>query len=70
MFSIQGRGLKLGSRVDKEPHLKELRATKDVEEVHFGGNTLGIEACEALAEVLRDLKSLKARNIYTTTNLV
>lgn len=34
---------------------------KDVEEVHFGGNTLGVEASEALAEVLANLKSLKVR---------
>ena len=34
---------------------------KNVEEVHFSGNTLGVEASEALAEVLKDLKSLKVR---------
>ena len=58
-FSIHGQGLKLNSRADIEPHLKVLREMKDVEEVHFGGNTLGVEASEALAEVLSDLKSLK-----------
>ncbi|KAI5121158.1 hypothetical protein M0805_007155 [Coniferiporia weirii] len=58
-FSIHGRGLKLNTRADIEPHLETLRATKDVEEVHFGGNTLGVEASEALAEVLFTLKSLK-----------
>lgn len=58
-FSIHGQGLKLNTRADIEPHLKALRETKDVEEVHFGGNTLGVEASEALAEVLKDLKLLK-----------
>lgn len=49
----------MNTRADIEPHLKALRELKDVEEVHFGGNTLGVEASEALAEVLSTLKSLK-----------
>lgn len=60
IFSIHGEGLKLNSRADIEPHLKVLRAMTDVEEVHFGGNTLGVEASEALAETLSGLTSLKA----------
>lgn len=63
-FSIHGQGLKLNTRTDIEPHLKILREMKDVEEVHFGGNTLGVEASEALAEVLKDLKSLKVCRSY------
>ena len=59
VFSIRGQGLKLDTKADIEPHLKTLRGMKDVEEVHFSGNTLGVEASEALAEVLKDLKSLK-----------
>ena len=61
IFSIAGRGLKLNTKADIEPHLQALRSIKEVEEVHFGGNTLGVEACEALSEVLVDLKSLKVR---------
>lgn len=60
-FSLHGQGLKLNTRADIEPHLKVLREMKDVEEVHFGGNTLGVEASEALAEVLATLQSLKVR---------
>lgn len=63
-FSIHGQGLKLNSRADIEPHLQVLRAMEDVEEVHFGGNTLGVEASEAIAEVLTDLKSLKVRKLF------
>ena len=63
IFSIQGQGLKLNTRLDIEPHLQRLRAIDGVEEVHFGGNTLGVEACEALAEVLATLTSLKVRHI-------
>lgn len=58
-FSLHGKGLKLNTRADIEPHLKALREMKDVEEVHFGGNTLGVGASEALAEVLVTLKSLR-----------
>ena len=66
VFSIHGQGLKLNTRADIEPHLKKLKEMKDVEEVHFGGNTLGVEASEALAEVLVGLKSLKvsAGHVY------
>lgn len=62
IFSLAGRGLKLNTRADIEPHLQVLRSIDQVEEVHFGGNTLGVEACEALAEVLANLQSLKVRN--------
>lgn len=31
----------------------------DVEEVHLGANSLGVEACQALAGILARKKSLK-----------
>jgi Ran GTPase-activating protein 1 len=59
-FSIKGKGLKLTSAADIQPYIDELVALgPDVEEVHLGGNTLGIEACESLAKVLEGLKKLK-----------
>lgn len=58
-FSILGKNLKANTRADIEPYLVELRGLKDVEEVHFGGNSLGVEACQAIAEVLQVTKSLK-----------
>lgn len=59
-FSIKGQGLKLDSAADMQPHLDALAVLgPDVEEIHLGGNTLGIEACEALAKVLPTLKKLK-----------
>lgn len=36
-YSIHGRGLKLNTKEDIEPYLKDLRALKDVEEIHIGG---------------------------------
>lgn len=59
LFSLEGRGLKLTTAEDIEPHIKALQENSDVEEVRFLGNTLGIEACEALAKVLETKKSLK-----------
>ncbi|WRT67777.1 uncharacterized protein IL334_004751 [Kwoniella shivajii] len=58
-FSILGKNLKANTKADLEPFLSELEAMDDVEEVHFGANSLGVEACEAIAEVLKTKKNLK-----------
>lgn len=58
-FSILGKGLKLETKADFEPYLKELREIQDVEEIHLGGNTFGVQACLALAEVVKGLHTLK-----------
>jgi Ran GTPase-activating protein 1 len=58
-FSILGKNLKAQSRADIEPYISELERFEDVEEVHFGGNSLGVEACQAIAEVLKTKKNLK-----------
>jgi Ran GTPase-activating protein 1 len=59
VFSLEGKGLKLTTAEDIEPHLKALKDHDQVEEVKLLGNTLGIEACEALAKVLETKKTLK-----------
>jgi Ran GTPase-activating protein 1 len=59
VFSLEGKGLKLTTAADIEPHIKALKENEHVEEVRFLGNTLGIEASEALANVLQTKKSLK-----------
>lgn len=58
IFTLEGRGLKLDSAADVEAHIQDLRAN-DVEEVRLLGNTLGVEACKALGEVLVTKKNLK-----------
>ena len=58
-FSILGKNLKANGKADLEPFLSKLAALDDVEEVHFGGNSLGVEACQAIAEVLRAKTKLK-----------
>lgn len=63
VFSLKGRGLKLTSAADIQPYIDELIALgPDVQEIHLGGNTLGIEACESLSNVLKDLKKLQVRS--------
>jgi Ran GTPase-activating protein 1 len=59
LFSLEGKGLKLDSAADLEPHIKELKDNPDVEEVRFLGNTFGIEASESLAKVLKTKKNLQ-----------
>ncbi|KAG8752498.1 hypothetical protein FRC11_008299, partial [Ceratobasidium sp. 423] len=64
VFTINGKGLTLSTREDVEPYIKQLREIKDLEEVHFGGNTLGVGACEAIAEVLKEVDTLKIADFH------
>lgn len=58
IFSLEGKGLKLDNAADLEPHIADLRAMDDVEEVRILGNTLGVGACKLLGEVLATKKNL------------
>ena len=64
IFSIEGKGLKLTTAEDIEPHIQELKNNDAIEEVKFLGNTLGIGASEALAKVLEEKKNLKVRSLF------
>lgn len=59
LFTLEGKGLKLDTASDIEPHIQHLKDSNDVEEVRFNGNTLGVEACAALAKVLETKKTLR-----------
>jgi Ran GTPase-activating protein 1 len=59
IFSLEGKGLKLTTAEDIEPHIQDLKSNDDVEEIKFLGNTLGIGASEALAKVLESKKKLQ-----------
>ncbi|TQS33224.1 hypothetical protein Golomagni_06438, partial [Golovinomyces magnicellulatus] len=61
LFTLEGKGLKLDTAADVEVHIADLRAN-DVEEVRLLGNTLGVEACKALGEVLATKKNLRVAN--------
>lgn len=65
LFSLEGKGLKLDTAADVEIHIKALREMEDVEEVRFLGNTLGVEACKVLGEVLETKKSLQVRSYFS-----
>ena len=58
-YSLEGKALKLDSAADIEPYLDELRKNDDVEEILLQGNTVGIEASKALADVLKTKTKLK-----------
>lgn len=62
IFSLEGKGLKLDTAEDLEPHIAPLRSV-DVEEVRILGNTLGVGACKLLGEVLATKKNLRVRQI-------
>jgi Ran GTPase-activating protein 1 len=63
IFSLEGMGLKLDTVADVEPHIKSLRAMEDVQEIKLLGNTLGVEACKTLGEVLETKKTLQIANL-------
>ena len=63
IFSLEGKGLKLDTAADVEAHIKPLREMENVEEVRFLGNTLGVEACKVLGEVLETKKSLQVSSV-------
>jgi Ran GTPase-activating protein 1 len=65
IWSLEGKALKLTTAEDIEAHIKDLRENDDVEEIRLLGNTLGIGASEALAEVLKGKKKLQVRTILT-----
>lgn len=67
VFSLEGQGLKLTTAADIEPHIAALQQNDQVEEVRFLGNTLGIEASEALAKVLETKKNLKVSPVVSST---
>ncbi|EPE08295.1 ran gtpase activating protein 1 [Ophiostoma piceae UAMH 11346] len=63
IFSLEGKGLKLDTAADAEPHIAPLRAMDDVEEVRLLGNTLGVGACALIGEVLATKKTLRVANL-------
>ncbi|KAL9062996.1 MAG: hypothetical protein Q9157_008491, partial [Trypethelium eluteriae] len=59
LFTLEGKGLKLDSEADIEPHIKDLKASNDFEEIRLQGNTIGVDASKALAPVLSSQKNLQ-----------
>ena len=60
-LSLLGQGLKLDTRADIAPHLANFDPAV-IEEIHLGGNTIGVEAAQALAEFLAKTERLRVRS--------
>lgn len=63
IFSLKGQALKLDCASDLEKHIQPLLTSTDIEEIHLEGNTIGVGASEALAEILATKTSLKHANL-------
>ncbi|KTW29308.1 hypothetical protein T552_01263 [Pneumocystis carinii B80] len=59
IFSLSGRGLKLESKEEVLSVIKELISEKNIREIYLNGNTLSVEACQILGEVIRTKKDLE-----------
>ncbi|KAH9983312.1 hypothetical protein BJV74DRAFT_886876 [Russula compacta] len=59
-YSIEGLGLKLNTREDIAPYLQQIEPNiTQLEEIHLCGNTIGVDAAQALAEVLKKASALR-----------
>lgn len=60
-FSINGQKLKLDTAADVSEYVKQLNKAKGLEIVNLSGNTLGLEACKAIAAALEGHLTLQVR---------
>jgi Ran GTPase-activating protein (RanGAP) involved in mRNA processing and transport len=66
-YSIEGLGLKLNTREDIAPYLSQIEPNiTQLEEIHLCGNTLGVGATQALAEVLQKASAIRVRTSTTS----
>ena len=63
VWSIWGQALKLDTAADLSKHVKPLEESSDVEEIHLEGNTIGVEASQALAQILETKQSIRVANL-------
>lgn len=61
LYSLIGRQLKLDTLDQTQPYLDQIAQVPTLREVRFGGNTLGIDACQGIARTLEDKHHLEAR---------
>ena len=60
-FSIAGQKLKLDNASDVSEFVKQLNKAKGLEIVNLSGNTLGLEACKAIAAALEGHLTLQVK---------
>jgi Ran GTPase-activating protein (RanGAP) involved in mRNA processing and transport len=63
ILSLHGKGLRLDSRADVEPWIRDLDPSA-IEEIHLGGNTIGVDASRALADFLAKTTVLKVISCF------
>ena len=63
IFSLRGLALKLDTAADLQPHIQPLQSNPSITEIHLEGNTLGVPACESLAQILQTKKNLRLANL-------
>ena len=61
VFDISNKNLKLDTEQDIAPYISQLEKIEPLYEIHLSGNTFGVGACQALAEVLKKKKSTQNR---------
>jgi Ran GTPase-activating protein 1 len=59
IFSIVGKGLKLNTSDDVKAFVDTIAQMDDLKEIRLGGNTIGVEAGQALADILKTRSTLK-----------
>ena len=64
VYSLQGLVLKFDTLESIQPYLDQLEQVQDLQEVRFGGNTLGVEACQGVARVIEKKKGLKVSQLF------
>lgn len=63
-FSINGQKLKLDTASDVSEYVKLLNKAKGLEVVNLSGNTLGLEACKAIAAALEGHLTLQVKHEF------
>lgn len=59
VFSIAGKGLKLNTALDVQEFVETIDQMQDLQVIQLSGNTLGVEASQALAQALKTKTQLK-----------
>lgn len=62
VFSIVGKGLKLNTAADVKEFVDTIEKMEDLQVIKLSGNTIGVEAGQALGEALKSKSKLKVRN--------
>ncbi|KAI1623072.1 hypothetical protein EDD37DRAFT_456538 [Exophiala viscosa] len=63
-FSLAGKGLKLDTKEDLEKHIQPLAESSKVTHIDLSGNTLGVDACAALAPILSSKTTLQSADLH------